>query len=79
MWVKMYYANEDRNEYERMGRIENVTPDLFKAARAVARLDLSHDQPVVADLIDANGDIIDVLVFSMQMRDRVVAEMRPKN
>lgn len=67
MWVKMYYANEDRNEYERMDRIDNVTLDLFKAARAVA------------DLIDENGDIIDVLVFSMQMRDRVVAAMRHAN
>ena len=79
MWVKLYYANEDRNEYERMGRIDNVTPEMFKAARVVARLDLSHDQPVVADLHDEKGDIIDVLVFSMQMRDRVVAAMRPSH
>lgn len=79
MYVKMHYANEDKNEFERGGIIDGVTPERFAAARAVARLCLSHDQPMVADLHDDGGDIVDVLCFSRQMRDRVVAEFRIKN
>lgn len=79
MYVKMYYVNEDKQQYERCGTIDSVTPKMVEAARAVARLDLSHDGEMCADVHADNGDIIDVLVFTRQMRDRVIAELRPKN
>lgn len=79
MYVKMYYCNEDRQQYERNGVIDGVTPEMVDAARAVAHLDASLDGTMCADVHDDNGDIIDVLVFTLQMRDRVVAEMRQKN
>lgn len=76
MYVKMYYVNEDRQEYERNGVIENVTPARLDAARAVARMDADLDGCMCADVHADNGDIIDVLVFTRQMRDRVVAALR---
>jgi hypothetical protein len=79
VYVKMYYANEDRQEFERNGVIENVTQAMLDAARAVARLDMSLDGTMCADVHADNGDILDVLVFTRQMRDRVVAELRQKN
>jgi hypothetical protein len=74
----MYYVNEDRQEFERAGILTNVTPDMLAKAREVAQLDLSCDGQMCVDVHDENGDIIDVLVFTRQMRDRVVAELRTK-
>lgn len=80
MYVKMYYTNADKNEFERVGIIDKVTSEQFAAARRVARLNNPYaDDNMVADLHDESGDIVDVLCFSRQLRDRVVAEMRPKN
>ena len=79
MYVKMYYVNEDKQEFERAGIIDGVTPEMVSAARAVSRLDVSIDGEMCADVHADNGDIIDVLVFTRQMRDRVVAELRQKN
>jgi len=79
VYVKMYYVNEDRQEFERGGIIDGVTPKMVEAARAVSRFDLSSDGEMCADVHADNGDIIDVLVFTRQMRDRVVAELRNKN
>lgn len=79
MYVKMYYANEDRNEFERGGIIDKVTAERFKAAREVAKMDFEADDNMLADLHDEDGNIIDVLCFSRQVRDRVVAALRLKN
>lgn len=80
MYVKIYYANEDKNEFERGGIIDGVTEAMFAAARRAARLnDPMADDDMLADLHDERGDIVDVLCFSRQLRDRVVAELRVKN
>jgi len=80
VYVKMYYANEDKNEFERGGIIDEVTEEQFAAARRVARIDDPlADDDMLADLHLNNGDIVDVLCFSRQMRDRVVAELRQKH
>ena len=75
----MYYANEDKNEFERGGIIDKVSEEMFASARRVARQDDKlADDDMLADLHNENGDIVDVLCFSRQMRDRVVAELRQK-
>lgn len=79
MYVKMYYVNEDRQEYERAGILTNVTPAMVENARQVSRLDMSLDGTMCADVHADNGDIVDVLVFTRQMRDRVVAALREKH
>lgn len=79
MYVKMHYINEAENAFERGGIIDRVTIDGFRAARSVAREATDQPDDVLADLHDDNGDIVDVLCFSRQMRDRVVAAMRPTN
>jgi hypothetical protein len=75
----MYFVNEDRQEFERNGVIDGVTPAMLAAAQAVARLDANLDGCMCADVHDDNGDIIDVLVFTRQMKDRVIAELRLKS
>jgi hypothetical protein len=79
VYVKMYAINEVKNEFERDRIINGVTPQAFEAARAEARLDADHDGDMLADLHSETGDILDVLVFSRQMRERVVAKLKPTN
>lgn len=79
MYVKTHYINEADNAFERGGIIDRVTVDGFRAARSVAREAPDQPDDMLADLHDDNGDIVDVLCFSRQMRDRVVAAMRPTN
>ena len=79
MYVKLYAINEVANEFERDRIIDGVTAERFAAARTVARLDVDHDGDMLADLMDEKHDIVDVLVFSRQMRDRVISELKPVN
>ena len=79
MYVKLYAVNEIKNEFERDRIIYGVTAERFAQARSIARLDADHDGDMLADLMDENHDIVDVLVFSRQMRDRVISELKPVN
>lgn len=78
MYVKMYFVNDDKQMFERDGVITGVTSAMVEAAKKVARLDMSLDGTMCADVHDDRGDIVDVLVFTRQMRDRVIAELRIK-
>jgi hypothetical protein len=78
VYVKMYFVNEDRQMYQRDGIITGVTSAMIDAAKKVARLDAGIDGTMCADVHDDRGDIVDVLVFTRQMRDRVIAELRIK-
>lgn len=80
MYAKVYAINEVKNEFERDRVIDGVTAERFAAAKEVGRLDArEHEGDMLADLHDEHGNIIDVAVFSRQMRDRVVAELKSKN
>lgn len=79
MYVKLYAVREIKNEFEHDRIIKGVTDEGWQAARTEGRLDAENDGDMLADLHTEDGDIIDVLVFSRQMRERVVSKLKPVN
>lgn len=77
MRVKVYRVDVERNRIERDRVILHVTVEMFQRARDAAHVgrEVDDEGSMLADLCDDGGNILDVLVYTRQMHDRVVAEL----